>query len=749
MPEGNAGTTALTFTVSLSQESPDPVSVDFTTADGSAAAGSDYTAAAGTLTFAPGETVKTVDVNVLGDTANEEDERFTVTLAHPTGAVLGRAEGTGTLVNDDSLPALSTGDATQAEANGGLTAFTFTVSLSAASARVVTVDYATADDTAIGLGDDYVSAAGTVRFAPGQTSRAITVYVCGDRAHEPDEMFTVALADPMNASLADAEGIGTITNDDAVPSLSVADAVTDEGNSGTGFLHFTVTLSAPSSAAVQVAFATSPGSAGAADFTAAAGALVFSPGEVSRQFHVDILGDTTDEYDERFVVTLSDPVNATIAQARAVGCILNDDDAPTLSAGDVTAAEGDVGNKVASLTVSLSAASSKVVVVDYSCGDTTAVAGSDYAPVAGTLRFAAGQTSRTVNLIYKGDSVREGNEMFRLILSNPVHSTIARGTGIATITCDDSIEAAVGLTVQAADAAVGKTFAATVRAADGAGNTDISFNATVSLALKSGPAGATLAGVTTTHAVAGIARFSALLLMKPGTYVLAATGGGFSADSNSFTVSAGVPARLAFAQPPTNGIAGQALAPIQVALTDNWGNVHPDAGAEVTLQLQNNPGSANLLGTTTVATVNGIATFTNVAVSAPASGLTLRAMASSLRWVTSAPFTISPAGPKKVAFLTQPSNAVANAVIAPPVRVAVQDALGNTLTTATSPVTILLYANPAGARLLGTRTVNAVEGIATFADLKVDRAAAGLRLRASGTGLSGADSTVFEVRALP
>ena len=100
--EGNAGTSAFTFTVTLSAASATPVTVQFATADGTATAGSDYTAASGTLTFAPGVTSQPVVVNVTGDTMVEGNETFVVNLSNPSGATIAVAQGTGTITNDDS-----------------------------------------------------------------------------------------------------------------------------------------------------------------------------------------------------------------------------------------------------------------------------------------------------------------------------------------------------------------------------------------------------------------------------------------------------------------------------------------------------------------------------------------------------------------------------------------------------------------------------------------------------------------------
>jgi hypothetical protein len=219
MAEGNSGTTAFSFTVSLDAASANPVTVDFATADGTATQPSDYASNSGTLTFAAGETTKTVTVLVNGDTAVEPDETFNVNLSNATGnATILDGTGLGTIQNDDQ-PAgatLSINDVSMAEGNSGTTAFSFTVSLSAAQGAPVTVDFATADGTAT-QPSDYASNSGTLTFAAGETTKTVTVQVNGDTAVEPDETFNVNLSNATGtASILDGTGVGTIQNDDAV-----------------------------------------------------------------------------------------------------------------------------------------------------------------------------------------------------------------------------------------------------------------------------------------------------------------------------------------------------------------------------------------------------------------------------------------------------------------------------------------------------------------------------------------------------
>ena len=231
---GTIATTPLTFTASLSAASQQPVTVSYATADGTALVGSDYTAATGTLTFAPGETQKTVTVLVTRDTTAETNETMTLRLSTPTNATLTKAAATGTILDDDTaptapttpttptppptpaLPTLSVSSARVNEGNTGTTLLPFTVRLSAASTTPVTVQYSTANGTAT-AGTDYTATSGTLTFAPGELTKTISVVVTSDTTVESDETLIVRLGTALAATiLAGSDtGTGTIVNDDA------------------------------------------------------------------------------------------------------------------------------------------------------------------------------------------------------------------------------------------------------------------------------------------------------------------------------------------------------------------------------------------------------------------------------------------------------------------------------------------------------------------------------------------------------
>ena len=363
---------AVQFTVSLSAPQAASVTVDYATANGSAVAPGDYTAGTGTVTFAPGDTSETVSVQTNDDALAEGAETFNVNLSNATGnATIADGTGVGTINdNDAGGSSISIDNVTQAEGNSGQTAFQFTVSLDAPSANPVTVDYATADFSATSPGD-YTAGTGTVTFAPGDTSETVTVQVNGDTAAEPDETFNVNLSNATgNAAILDAQGVGTITNDDVAASeISIAGA----SNGESGQLDFLVSMNNPQAAPVTVDFATADGTAVApGDYTPATGTVTFAPGDRFEFVTVQTIDDALVEDTETFDVNLSNATgNATIATGLGVGVgQIIDNDVAQISIINSAATEGGAVD----FTVSLSAPQAGTVTVDYATSDGTATA---------------------------------------------------------------------------------------------------------------------------------------------------------------------------------------------------------------------------------------------------------------------------------------------------------------------------------------------------------------------------------------
>jgi hypothetical protein len=321
--EGNTGTTSATFTLTLSAVYSHDVTVHYQTADISATAGSDYTAASGVVTIPAGQLNSTVTIAVLGDRLAEPTETFAVNLGAPTNAFIADNQGIGSIVDDE--PRITINDVTVIEGNTGSINATFTVTLSRVYDAPVTVHFDTADSTAT-AGSDYTAASGDVTFAPGQTSRPITIAVLGDRLVESTERFAVNLSSPTNAGITDSQGIGTILDNE--PRISINNVSKKEGNgNGTTAFVFTVTLSAAYDLPVTFSYATANGTATAgSDYVAQSGTLTFAPGQTSKTITILVNRDRDAEPDETFFVNLSGASSyASFADWQGIGTILNDD----------------------------------------------------------------------------------------------------------------------------------------------------------------------------------------------------------------------------------------------------------------------------------------------------------------------------------------------------------------------------------------------------------------------------------------
>jgi hypothetical protein len=213
--EGTGGTTQMAFTVGLSVPSTQAVTVNFATADGTARAGADYAARSGSLSFAPGETSKTVLVPIFADSAVELTETFSLRLSGATNAQVLRSTGVASILDDDTpvTPELSIDNPRIQEGNAGTRQLIFTVSLNVpVPDRSVTVKLSTQDGTAK-AGSDYAARSEVLTFAPGETSKEFAVTLYGDTAVEATESFYVLLSQA-NVGLKMTSGVGLILNDD-------------------------------------------------------------------------------------------------------------------------------------------------------------------------------------------------------------------------------------------------------------------------------------------------------------------------------------------------------------------------------------------------------------------------------------------------------------------------------------------------------------------------------------------------------
>ena len=453
------------FTVALSNPSAFVTTVSLALANGTAVAadygpgleistndGTTWTAGS-SATFAPGATSVLVRTPITDDVIDENTEDFTLTATRTAGTTTNASvTGTATITDDDGAAALSIDDVTRNEAAGTAT---FTVTLSAPSAMAITVNYATASGTATS-GADFSATSGTLTFAAGELSQAITVPILNDATFENSETFTVALSIPANATIADGTGVGTILDegtgpggtDNDAPVLAVSNVATTEGNDP--FAVFAVTLSNPSSFATTVSLALANGTAVAADYgpglevstnggvtwTPSATAT-FAPGATSVLVRTAVVNDAISETTEDFTLTAMVTAGTT-ANPNATGtATIADNDVAALAINDVTVSE-EAGT--ATFTVTLSGPSGLPITVNFATASGTATSGADFSPTSGTLTFAPGVVSQTINVPILNDAVFENSETFNVVLSNATNTTIADSTGIGTILDDRVID---------------------------------------------------------------------------------------------------------------------------------------------------------------------------------------------------------------------------------------------------------------------------------------------------------------------
>lgn len=346
-----------------------------------------------------------------------------------------------------TLPTLSIDSPSIVEGDDGTTTLTFTVTASATSTSAITVDYATADGTAV-AGSDYVATSGTLTIAAGQTTGTIVVTINGDRVIEPNEAFSLVLSNPSQATLgAAATGTGTIVNDDNAGTFALAGDVS--ASEASGAQTFTVTRTGGSIGEATISYTVAGSGTNPADATDFGGALptgsvTFADGETSKTIAIPVSDDATFEPDETYTLTLSGTSAGTIGQATATGTIVNDDASPpagTFSlSGDVSESE-DGGTQTFT-----------VVRTDSTFGSATisyAVTGSGAHPAdaadfggalpTGTVTFADGETSKTITIPVSTDTTFENDETYTLTLTGTTGGAIGQATATGTIENDDPI----------------------------------------------------------------------------------------------------------------------------------------------------------------------------------------------------------------------------------------------------------------------------------------------------------------------
>jgi len=438
--EGDSGVATLKFKVTLDPASPDAITFDYATADGTAKSDdADYLSLQGRITIPVGQTELELEVPVLGDLHDELDETLSLTLSMPVGATIARATATAVITDDDDQPLVSVDDSAGYEsiaAVGGTNAI-FRVWLSAVSGRTVTVNYATAPGTAGAT--DFTAKSGTITFAPGETEKQVTVPILNDFTAESTETFTLALSTAVGASITNATATGTIYDDDSIiPVLNAQPQMVTEGNAGDVKITFTISTGFPVGSAVSFHAATRPITAeDGIDYDGIATDATITAGTNSTTVSVIVHGDSLFEEDELFVLVLSAPMGATISTPMVLGRIKNDDEAPSLSLSPAHDNEGDLGSSLLVVPVTLSAQSGKDALFRITTMNQTAQTPDDYALTTGMVRIPAGVDQWDVAVPLHGDVTTEPDETFRVQTSMPTAVKLNGAQATCTIDNDD------------------------------------------------------------------------------------------------------------------------------------------------------------------------------------------------------------------------------------------------------------------------------------------------------------------------
>jgi len=452
--EGDSGPTIAQLTLTRTGDLwPATVKYKTSGAGGGAACtpGVDYITVAPTIVeFDVGEASDTVNVQLCGDTVSEANEIVTVTLLGQTGvlnAPITIADATArlTIVNDDARAFFSVDDPWATEGGG----VQFTVTRSGNITGTSTVKYKTALGSATADADYASVALQTLTFAPEETFKTVTTTTTDDATDEVNETFNLVLSAPVGAVIADTAGTATIVDNDGVanpaaPStfLSVADISMNEG-SEPGTATFTILRSGDLSGSSTVSYRTTGGNATpGSDYTAVAVTpFTFAPLEDVKTVDVSVLGDNLVEVNETFSLALSLPSKYTnIADGAGVATLFNDDGATYLSVGDISWAEGTSSTSTTpfTFTITRSGNTNGQSSALYKTSGGTALAGTDYTAITtGTVDFLADQTTKTVTVNVTGDAIREANDTFNLVLTNPVGATLSDAAGMATILNDE------------------------------------------------------------------------------------------------------------------------------------------------------------------------------------------------------------------------------------------------------------------------------------------------------------------------
>jgi hypothetical protein len=454
------GAGPLTVTVNRTGGSSGAVSVAYATADGTALAGTDYTAASGTLNWADGDaSSKSFTVTISNAVPFTGTKTFSVQLSNASGAGIGTPSSAIVTIGGNASAPIGTlqfkaSSYSVAQSAGSATV---TVTRDGGSNGAISVAYATSNGTAV-AGTNYTATSGTLSWANGDaTAKTFTVAVSTATAFSGVKTFTVSLSNPSTGAEISSPGSATvaISGDGSAPVGNVQLSESSYSVSqGAGSVTVTVDRLNGSSGAISVAYATANGSAVAGtDYTAASGTLSWAAGDAAaKSFSVPVSNAAPFSGTKSFTVTLSKPSGGTAITnpATATVSIAGDAVAATPGSLQLSATGYSVAQSGGSVTITVNrtGGSSGAVSVTYATANGTAIAGSAYTAASGTLSWASGSAaSKTFTVTVSNATPFSGSEAFSVTLSDPTGGATLSTPSTATVTISGSSTAPSGSTL--------------------------------------------------------------------------------------------------------------------------------------------------------------------------------------------------------------------------------------------------------------------------------------------------------------
>lgn len=530
-----------------------------------AADSDDFVATSGYVTFAAGQTVATIGVEVVGDYASEPDESFRLSLAKESGddqdgVVFTHSTADAIILNDEASFYVAAHTTNLNEGHGGSVDHVFAVTRTGNLNLISTVGWgvsAGATDAGDYLGGVLPDGA-TLTFGVGETAMLVTVKTAGDTATEADETFQVVLSGASAGSnIITGSATGKIVSDDISWSVATHNIPAVEGDAGSAYV-FAVTRTG-STAATSLNWSVAGSGTHAAtadDFSGnllPSGSVVFAAGVMTQYVTVNVAGDSVLEDDEDFTLTLAAPGsgnqthNFLVQSASAT--IVNDDDVMSIAALDADKLEGSSGNTAFTFTVTREGSPSGVSTVGWAIDHGTTDA-ADFAATSGVVTFADGVSSMVLTVNVVGDRDVELAEDFSVVLQNPGSgSTIKAGNDSAdgSIRNDDVDLALAGVTttvVEGDEGAAGELVYSVTRSGDLTVTTTVNWAVVAGSATAADFVGGSLPGGTVT--------FAANETVKLVTVQLA--GDGLDEGNESFTVQ--LSGQSSHADITSNNVAG-------------------------------------------------------------------------------------------------------------------------------------------------------------------------------------------------